>query len=174
MLRAVLFDFGDTLADESTEVKDEHRVTRTADLFPGVPAALRSLHAAGLTLALVADCVAGTGRRSYDNVLAQHGLTDLFAAIVTSDDVGVNKPDPAIFALALGRLGLDPGAVAYVGNRLDRDIEGANRFGMLSIWCRISTRYGAEPANGWQVPDHQFTDYADLPPLILGRIQGRG
>ena len=141
---AILFDFGDTLANEGSELKDPFGATISADLIPGAEELLRRLHDDGYRLAIVADSVPGTGRRSYESVLRQHGLTDLIDAIATSDEAGAEKPDPAVFRLALDRLGIDPtdyGRVVMVGNRVDRDVAGANRLGLVSVWLRWSPRY---------------------------------
>ena len=61
-----------------------------------------------------------------------HRFTDLFDTQVISGDVGIRKPDPAIFALAAERLALDPGACVFVDD-LDRNIEAAVQAGMAGI-----------------------------------------
>ena len=81
---AICFDFGDTLVDEATEVKDETLTTLRAELIPGAGSVVRELKQRGYPLALVADGRAGT----YHNVLTQHGLCDLFDAFAISDLVG--------------------------------------------------------------------------------------
>jgi len=166
---AVIFDFGDTLADETTEEKDSHQVTQRALLFPGARNAVLELHQRGYVLGLLADCSRGAGRASYDNVLRQHGMGDLFASIVTSDDAGVVKPHPRMFELMLRALAIadeDSDRVVMVGNRLDRDVKGANQAGLVSVWCRLSTRYPTAPKDGSEVPRYEFSDFARLPGLI--------
>jgi HAD superfamily hydrolase (TIGR01549 family) len=59
----------------------------------------------------------------YD-VLARQGLLELFDTVVVSGEVGIKKPNPAIFTIALERLGLEPEYVAYVGDAPE-DVEGA-------------------------------------------------
>jgi putative hydrolase of the HAD superfamily len=71
---AVCFDFGDTLADEATEVKDASLTTLSAELIPGAAETVRELKRRGYKLALVADGRPG----SYVNVLGFHGIYDLF------------------------------------------------------------------------------------------------
>src|SRR5215213_688004 len=119
-LRAICFDFGDTLADEATEEKDTAGVTLRADLIPGAVELVHTLKRRGYTLALVADGYPGT----YHNVLSQHGLYECFDVFAISEEVGVVKPDARMFAYALDRLGIPPGAYArtlMVGNHLERD-----------------------------------------------------
>lgn len=56
------------------------------------------------------------------------------ACVVDSAVVGVAKPDPAIFAPALGALGnLDPGRVAYVGDSAVNDVRGALAAGLVPL-----------------------------------------
>lgn len=59
------------------------------------------------------------------------------------------KPDPAVYELAVAKLGVDRGRVAVVGDALETDIKGANAAGLQSIWCTggihaeaLGTRYG--------------------------------
>ncbi len=56
-----------------------------------------------------------------------------FRHIVTSCEVGRAKPDPAIFREATKRLGLSPGAIVHIGDRWDRDVQGALRAGFGAV-----------------------------------------
>jgi putative hydrolase of the HAD superfamily len=62
------------------------------------------------------------------------GLAERFPLIVASGEVGVAKPDPAIFVLACERLGVEPAEAAHVGDRLDLDAHGAAAAGLRGIW----------------------------------------
>ena len=62
---------------------------------------------------------------SVANSLVSAGLADEFEFIIDSHEIGVSKPDPAIFEAALNRLGLDPEDVWYVGDSLFHDVYGA-------------------------------------------------
>ena len=62
------------------------------------------------------------------------GLADLVEAVLASSTLGVAKPDPAAFTLAADRLGVPPGDVVYVGDRVDVDARAATRAGMHGIW----------------------------------------
>jgi FMN phosphatase YigB (HAD superfamily) len=113
---AILFDFGDTLIDETTEVKIDD-VTQTADFIPGAVSVLESL-AAHYPLGLVAD-----GRhQSYVNVLTRSSVAGLFGAVVSSEIAGADKPDPAPFLMCLSLMGVGADLRLYVvmvGNRPD-------------------------------------------------------
>ena len=67
------------------------------------------------------------------HVLAQYGLDPFFDTIVISSEVGVKKPDPAIFSFALEQTGLLQNEVIYVGDT-DDDVAGAAAAGILPIF----------------------------------------
>jgi HAD superfamily hydrolase (TIGR01549 family) len=65
-------------------------------------------------------------------VLRETGLDAYFSSIVISGDVGVKKPDPAIFQIALQATGLAPDEVVYVGDTME-DVKGATAAGIRPI-----------------------------------------
>ena len=54
--------------------------------------------------------------------------------IVLSSDIGVRKPDPQIFQLALERLHSEPASAVFIGNDWAADIAGARRIGLRAIY----------------------------------------
>ncbi|MEZ4769792.1 MAG: YjjG family noncanonical pyrimidine nucleotidase [Caldilineales bacterium] len=67
--------------------------------------------------------------------LAGCGLQHFFTDIVISDEVGVAKPDPAIFDIAFERMGNPPrGQVLMIGDGLSSDIRGAANYGIDACW----------------------------------------
>ena len=94
---------------------------RVAD---GAVAALDALAAAGLSLA----CVANWDVSLHDH-LGRLGLHERFPVVLPSAEAGYEKPDPRIFALALGRLGVDAARALHVGDE-DADRQGAAAAGM--------------------------------------------
>jgi len=88
----------------------------------------------------------GTGRKlalisNFDHpphvhaLLSDMGLRAFFDAVVISGEVGVKKPDPGIFHIALGRTGLRPDKVVYVGDSAE-DVEGALATSLTPILIR--------------------------------------
>ena len=65
-------------------------------------------------------------------LLSRLGLVRLFDTVVISGDVGVEKPDPRIFELALRQVGLEPRETVYVGDTAE-DVQGALAAGMCPI-----------------------------------------
>jgi putative hydrolase of the HAD superfamily len=94
--------------------------------FADVPPALRLLEDRGLALAVVSngDCSLGTS-------LETAGLR--FDVVVDSATTGAAKPDPAIFRIALGRLGVDAGRALHVGDDPANDLAGARAAGIDAV-----------------------------------------
>jgi HAD superfamily hydrolase (TIGR01509 family) len=171
-LRAICFDFGDTLADEATEEKDAAGVTRRAELIPGAGELVRELKRRGYPLALVADGYPGT----YRNVLTQHGIYDAFDIFAISEELGVCKPDARMFVHALDQLGVPPDGYAdtlMVGNHLERDIKGANALGMISVWLDWAPRRAKIPADDSEVPAYTIRAPIELLAVIEAIEQGQ-
>ena len=65
-------------------------------------------------------------------ILAETGLDRHFQVVVVSGEIGIKKPDPAIFAPALAAVGAAPERIAYVGDAPE-DILAAQGAGMTPI-----------------------------------------
>jgi HAD superfamily hydrolase (TIGR01509 family) len=66
-------------------------------------------------------------------ILSQNRLESIFDTTVISSEVGVKKPDPAIFALALQQTGISPADAVYVGDT-EADVAGALAAGIHPIF----------------------------------------
>jgi HAD superfamily hydrolase (TIGR01549 family) len=62
------------------------------------------------------------------------GLAPWIDFLLTSEEAGSEKPDPAIFLAALGRVGARPSDAVMVGDRWDADIVGARAAGIRAVW----------------------------------------
>jgi len=162
---AICFDFGDTLVDEATEIKNEQQVTQQGDLIPGAGQMLRELHGQGYRLAIVSDGPVG----NVDNVLRAKDLVDLFEDFAISELLGVEKPDSRMYTYVLDHLGIAPEEyhrTIMVGNNLSRDVKGANRLGMISVFLDWSPRYPKTPADASEIPTHTIKMPLDLLSLV--------
>ena len=92
------------------------------ELLPDAGAALRRLERFGLAVAVVSNWDVGLARH-----LDGLGLGDV--TVVTSAEAGAPKPDPAVFTLALERLGVQPERALHIGDS-DSDETGASAAGM--------------------------------------------
>ncbi len=161
----IFTDSGDTIIDESTQVFDDRGIVLEANFIPGAGEVLKQLHDEGYTIALVAD-----GEwESFQNVYRKNGLGYCFDAWIVSEVVGKQKPAPIMFEKAYEALKLteaDKTRIVMIGNNLKKDIAGANRQGITSVWLSWSPRYFhtvEEP--DWQ-PDYTINSPQELPALL--------
>ncbi|MEM9134703.1 MAG: HAD family hydrolase [Actinomycetota bacterium] len=98
-------------------------------------AAFHRLNASGMPTAIVSNNDGTAVQQMTDYGICQIGPGPLpsVATIVDSTELGVAKPDPAIFAPALDALGLDPATVLYVGDTVHADVLGATQAGMQVV-----------------------------------------
>ena len=123
-----------------------------------------ALRASGLRIGIVCD-VGMTPSSALIRLLDDRGLLPLFDHWSFSDEVGVYKPDPAIFRHALAGLGDPaPDRVAHVGDRTRTDVAGAIGMGMVAV------RYTGVYDDGDEGPpaDHVIARHADA----AGRFSG--
>lgn len=113
-MKGLIVDFGGVLTDRGPDGVGE----------PPLIGAVRSARAAGIRTALLSNAD-GPGEPI-------PWLDALFDILVFSGDVGVAKPDPAIYRLTVERLGLQPGECAFVDD-LAVNIRGAAATGLVGI-----------------------------------------
>lgn len=102
-------------------------------------AARRAVAGAAALLALVRErarvgIVSNNLLEEQREKLSACGLDTFIDALVVSEEAGVSKPDPAIFAIALARVGCAPGDAVMVGDSWPADIAGARAAGIRAIW----------------------------------------
>lgn len=64
------------------------------------------------------------------------GLLDYFDPLLVSSDYGYRKPDHRLFKKALKKMNMKPEEVIFIGNDLYRDIYGANKMGIKSVFFK--------------------------------------
>jgi FMN phosphatase YigB (HAD superfamily) len=99
------------------------------DLYPDALGCLRELAADGYRLGIAANQPAPAAE-----VLREMAVG--FELVATSAAWGVAKPAPAFFERIAAELDLPPGAIAYVGDRLDNDVRPAEAAGMVGVFVR--------------------------------------
>ncbi len=110
--------------------------------IPGARELLARLRRTGRRLAVVSNA---EGQVEAD--LRKAGLADDLEVVIDSFHVGVAKPDPRIFEIALERLGVDAQQAVYVGDVPAYDVDGARAAGIAPI---LIDPYGIHP--GVDVP----------------------
>lgn len=97
-------------------------------VLDGTAETLGALQASGRTLGVVSN---SEGR--LESFLEQVGVRQYFAFVLDSAIIGINKPDPGIFRMALERAGVQPHEALFVGDNYPIDILGARRVGMAGV-----------------------------------------
>lgn len=135
-----------------------HPIEQTVTLRPGACSTLTALRDEGYRLGLISNTFWAADL--HDRHLAQHDLLDLLPVRVYSSDTLYKKPHPSIFLSALESMDIRPEEAAYVGDRADIDVGGAQNVGMRGILIR--SPYQPADLNGY----HPDTIIDELPELI--------
>lgn len=98
----------------------------------GALGALETLSGRGYTLAVVSNTMRTPGA-TLRKLLERYRLLGCFKHTTFSDEVGVRKPDPEIFALTLRAVGGEAAAAVHVGDDEILDVQGARAAGMRVI-----------------------------------------
>jgi putative hydrolase of the HAD superfamily len=118
-------------------VHTHHRISQEMDrAYDDVPGFLDAVRSAGLLVALVTN----SSSRSQRSRLAATGLDRAFDHIVISGEVGIAKPDKAIFHAALDHLGVSAASAWHIGDSLSTDVAGAASAGLRSVWLNRNNR----------------------------------
>jgi putative hydrolase of the HAD superfamily len=161
VIRAIFFDLGDTLiAEESVGGKR----LREAELqkLPYLDEVLTELKRRGYKLGIITNTV--TSREEHVRMaLRKINIEKYFDIVVTSVDVGCNKPDEKIFLTALKALGVKPEDAVMVGNRVSADILGGNRMGMKTILLKWNERYPEKITSPEEQPTFTIKSLNELP-----------
>jgi 2-haloacid dehalogenase len=128
------------------------------DAYPEVPDVLRRLRAGGLKTAILsngAPKMLEAGARSA-------GIDGLLDVVLSVEDVGVFKPHPKVYQLAVDRLGVRADQIAFQSSNA-WDVSGAAAFGLRAVWVN---RHGMPPERLPGVAEHELRDLSGLPELF--------
>jgi HAD superfamily hydrolase (TIGR01549 family) len=95
---------------------------------PQAPAVLETLRRRGLEVGMISNS-GGT----IEQIITMHGLASYFRFVLDSRVVGVEKPDPRIFQMALERAKVKPAEAVYVGDLYSIDVVGSKAAGLDAI-----------------------------------------
>ncbi|HZA39750.1 MAG TPA: HAD-IA family hydrolase [Actinomycetota bacterium] len=128
----------DTLPDELYKVFSDSATYR---LYPDALPAVDRLRADGYRVGLISNFEGWL-----EEMLVELQAGDVFEVSVISGLVGVEKPDPRIYEMALEQAGVEPGAAAHVGDSIRLDVEPATAVGINAV---LLDRSGAHPDTEW-------------------------
>ncbi len=131
-------------------------------LVDGAVELLSSIKERGLSIGLISDVAWGLPSEFPMRDIRHFGMDAYFDDYVFSTDVGLRKPHPKMFKIALSNLGVEASEAMYVGNSLAQDIKGANGVGIRSVLKYSSYCPRAEGV----VPDHTVRTLGEVEGLI--------
>jgi putative hydrolase of the HAD superfamily len=146
-----------------TWVIDQEQVAWFNGIVPSPHArsVLVQLRRQGLKTVIVSN--AAFPPRSMRDQLRHLELMELFDATVYSSEVGVRKPNPAIYEEALGLVGVAPGRALFIGDRLREDVWGPRNVGMEAV---LTHEFRQEGPGDFEV--EVVEDLRRLPALVGG------
>jgi 2-haloacid dehalogenase len=128
---------------------------RTLDAFPEVPEVLERLKMKGIKTAILSN----GSPEMLQSAVSNARIGGVLDAVLSVEEVGVYKPHPRVYQLAVDRLGMQRQAISYQSSNA-WDAWAASAFGMRVVWCN---RYGQPPERLPGLPDNQVTSLSDLP-----------
>jgi HAD superfamily hydrolase (TIGR02253 family) len=144
-----------------------YRRAREAALvpYPHVYMTLMELLKMGIRLAVVSDAPAREAwlRLSYLN------FHHIFDHVVTFEDTGERKPHEAPFRRALELLKVEPGEALMIGDWAERDVVGAAKVGMKTVFARYGDTFGTVESNA----DFEVDDIAELIDVVRNENSAR-
>jgi len=167
LIRAIFFDLGDTLVAEEP-IGNKHLVDVTLTKLPYFDEVLAELRKKGYKLGIITNTI--TSREEHVRIaLRKIDAEKYFDVILTSVDVGHEKPDERIFMTALRALKVKPHEAMMVGNRISTDIVGGNRMGMKTVLLKWNKRYNERTTSDEEKPARTIKSLRELL-LVLEEI----
>jgi putative hydrolase of the HAD superfamily len=162
---AARFLGSDADVDDVERLASAHWLYPPGALEPDVAPCLRAL-GARYRLGIIANQPSAVREAMERDGIAHH-----FDVWAVSDDLGIEKPDPRIFAHAVEVAGVAPDAAAMVGDRLDYDVRPARRAGMRAVWVLRGEAPDRPTSAHLAEADASVPSLGELP-QALERLQG--
>jgi putative hydrolase of the HAD superfamily len=121
-------------------------LAKIAKVEPDIRKTLAALRDAGIRLGIVSNTF--ITRSSLDRHLKELGLLEFFPLRIYSDENPWRKPNIKIFNDGARKIGVEPQNIAFVGDRIDNDVRGAIKAGMIPILKFAYTNQGKSPPSG--------------------------
>jgi 2-haloacid dehalogenase len=128
------------------------------DAYPEVPEMLRRLKATGVKTAILSN----GSPTMLTAAVSGAGLTALLDASLSVESVGVYKPHPSVYQLAVDKMGVPAARICFLSSN-GWDAAGAAAFGFRVVWVN---RTGLPQENLPASPERQIKTLAELPALL--------
>jgi putative hydrolase of the HAD superfamily len=147
--------------DELMRIATQNWLFTPDDLYQDSKAAIAALKSAGIKIGIVANQPA-----SVVESLKADQIYDLIDFLGVSAIVGIEKPNPAIFELAISKLAAPANQIIHIGNRIDTDVLPAKKLGMKTVWVRRGEANPDPTAADLAQADITVDDLTNLTQLI--------
>ncbi len=145
-----------------------HTKETSMEVLPDARALLDNLKWAGIRTGILSD---GLQVKQAEKLIRLRILPYLDpTAIFFSDQLGVSKPNPKIYAKACHSLQVEPGRVLYIGDRPTHDVAPATRAGLRTVLYRGAGGKYSEQACP-EPPHHDVKDLRELVPVLRDRYR---
>ena len=128
------------------------------DAYPEVKDVLSALKAGGIKTAVLSNGSPEMLSSAVDNA----GIADLLDDVFSVDSIGVYKPHPSVYQMAVDGLGVDAGRICFMSSNAWDAAAGAN-FGYRVVWVN---RFGQPQERIPGEPEHEVKTLEALPPLL--------
>ena len=128
------------------------------DTYPEVKETLTRLRAGGMRTAILSN----GSPRMLESAVANAGIADLLDAVLSAEEIGIYKPHPSVYQLAVDRLGVAAGRIAYQSSNA-WDAAAAATFGFRVVWIN---RFGQTRERLPDSPHAEVPALAELPALV--------
>lgn len=125
--------------------------------YSGVQDVLAWLMSKRIKIAVCTDLTAGIQHQK----IMKLGLDKYIDVLVTSEEVGYEKPDRRMFQLTLEKLQLNPKGTVVVGDSWEKDIQGAVNMGIKAIW-KNNQGIGSVGNGIWKFANYHEKYFVDL------------
>ena len=127
-------------------------------LYPNVNSTLIELLKRGFKLAVVSDAP----REEAWLRLCYLQLHHMFDVVLAFEDTGEHKPSPVPFETVLAKLGVKPEESLMIGDWPERDIVGASKLGMKTVFAKYGDAFGVESSGA----DFEIDDVSSILDIV--------
>jgi len=148
----------------SADISDEALKKRLMDLYlkldvyEEVPETLKKLKDAGLKTAILSNGSPAMLQSAVDNA----GIADLLDGVYSVETVGVFKPHPSVYQMAVDELEISASHMSFQSSN-GWDAYSAKDFGFQTLWCN---RFGQADEQIPATPDQQITNLSQMLPIL--------